>query len=141
RPDITAHRKLTDHVFFFQAEDDIRHFHVTGVQTCTLPIFDAMAGSLVALRLRMSADDRAVLDRLATATSELAALALNGPGRTPPAEYRQRLAALDEHRERLEADISARSAEFRAQSQPVTLAAVQAAIPNRTALVEFAVYQ
>src|SRR5690606_40893746 len=26
-------------VFFFQAEDGIRVFHVTGVQTCALPIF------------------------------------------------------------------------------------------------------
>src|SRR5207302_8026095 len=27
--------------FFFQAEDGIRDFHVTGVQTCALPIFSA----------------------------------------------------------------------------------------------------
>src|SRR5690606_336498 len=27
--------------FFFQAEDGIRDFHVTGVQTCALPIFEA----------------------------------------------------------------------------------------------------
>src|SRR5690606_40675987 len=26
-------------LFFFQAEDGIRYFHVTGVQTCALPIF------------------------------------------------------------------------------------------------------
>src|SRR5690606_39672646 len=26
--------------FFFQAEDGIRDFHVTGVQTCALPIFN-----------------------------------------------------------------------------------------------------
>src|SRR5690606_40741120 len=26
-------------VFFFQAEDGIREFHVTGVQTCALPIY------------------------------------------------------------------------------------------------------
>src|SRR5271165_2558868 len=26
------------HVFFFQAEDGIRYFHVTGVQTCALPL-------------------------------------------------------------------------------------------------------
>src|SRR5690606_15067520 len=26
--------------FFFQAEDDIRDFHVTGVQTCALPILE-----------------------------------------------------------------------------------------------------
>src|SRR5690606_39981106 len=28
------------YVFFFQAEDGIRYFHVTGVQTCALPIFE-----------------------------------------------------------------------------------------------------
>src|SRR5690606_41028894 len=28
-------------VFFFQAEDGIRDFHVTGVQTCALPIYRA----------------------------------------------------------------------------------------------------
>src|SRR5207302_8222011 len=28
--------------FFFQAEDGIRDFHVTGVQTCALPIFLAL---------------------------------------------------------------------------------------------------
>src|SRR5207302_7768946 len=27
--------------FFFQAEDGIRDFHVTGVQTCALPIYTA----------------------------------------------------------------------------------------------------
>src|SRR5690606_40450773 len=30
-------------VFFFQAEDGIRDFHVTGVQTCALPILEAAA--------------------------------------------------------------------------------------------------
>src|SRR5690606_40858910 len=29
--------------YFFQAEDGIRDFHVTGVQTCALPIFDLLA--------------------------------------------------------------------------------------------------
>src|SRR5207302_3281524 len=28
-------------IFFFQAEDGIRGFHVTGVQTCALPIWPA----------------------------------------------------------------------------------------------------
>src|SRR5690606_40792318 len=30
-------------VFFFQAEDGIRDFHVTGVQTCALPISDRIS--------------------------------------------------------------------------------------------------
>src|SRR5690606_40806544 len=36
-------------VVFFQAEDGIRDFHVTGVQTCALPILDE-SGRLVEIR-------------------------------------------------------------------------------------------
>src|SRR5690606_41189209 len=32
-------------IFFFQAEDGIRDFHVTGVQTCALPISELPARS------------------------------------------------------------------------------------------------
>src|SRR5690606_39618762 len=34
--------------FFFQAEDGIRDFHVTGVQTCALPIFEVSGADLSA---------------------------------------------------------------------------------------------
>src|SRR5690606_40600540 len=47
---------------FFQAEDGIRVFHVTGVQTCALPIFDLRAG-LVALKVE--GDERLPLQFLA----------------------------------------------------------------------------
>src|SRR5690606_39625426 len=33
--------------FFFQAEDGIRDFHVTGVQTCALPICQGVATALI----------------------------------------------------------------------------------------------
>src|SRR5690606_39602860 len=32
------YRRCMSYLFFFQAEDGIRVFHVTGVQTCALPI-------------------------------------------------------------------------------------------------------
>src|SRR5690606_40345937 len=36
---LTMHLAVVSHnLFFFQAEDGIRDFHVTGVQTCALPI-------------------------------------------------------------------------------------------------------
>src|SRR5690606_40214942 len=35
---ISAHALFSLCFFFFQAEDGIRDFHVTGVQTCALPI-------------------------------------------------------------------------------------------------------
>src|SRR5690606_22734526 len=38
--------------FFFQAEDGIRDFHVTGVQTCALPIYDPLYERVVALVYR-----------------------------------------------------------------------------------------
>jgi CHAT domain-containing protein len=104
-------------------------------------VLDAMAGSLLTLRERLNADDQAALDRLRTTTSQLAALALNGPGRTAFADYRARLTSLDQEREKLESEVSARSAEFRAQSRPVTLSALQAAVPDRAALLEFVVFQ
>src|SRR5690606_40620087 len=34
--------------FFFQAEDGIRDFHVTGVQTCALPISSGAGGAAAA---------------------------------------------------------------------------------------------
>src|SRR5215475_14990679 len=36
-------QRVTIFFFFFQAEDGIRDFHVTGVQTCALPIFNGKA--------------------------------------------------------------------------------------------------
>src|SRR5436309_2148766 len=45
--------------FFFQAEDGIRGFHVTGVQTCALPIFVRTDPEAIAL-----GDPRAVLRAL-----------------------------------------------------------------------------
>src|SRR5690606_40921300 len=38
-------------VFFFQAEDGIRDFHVTGVQTCALPILLLATAGLIAATL------------------------------------------------------------------------------------------
>jgi CHAT domain-containing protein len=104
-------------------------------------VLDAMSGSLSALRQRLNAEDRKLLDNLGQIDAKLAALALNGPGKTAPDEHRKQLAALQQEKEKAEEAISGRSAEFRAQSQAVTLAAVRAAIPPQAALIEFAVYR
>ncbi len=103
-------------------------------------VLDAMSGSLTALRQRMTTADRAVLDDFKASTEQLATLALSGPGRTPLDEYHQRLAALEARRDQLEGEVAGRSAEFKAQSRPVTLDAVQRTIPAEAALIELAVY-
>ena len=66
---------------------------------------------------------------------------MNGPQKTPVEEYRKSIAALEGRKEQLESQIGRRSAEFRAASAPVTLEAVQAAIPANAALIEFAAYR
>src|SRR5690606_39614333 len=58
-------------LFFFQAEDGIRDFHVTGVQTCALPISDR--------HLRVGAQVMSTLRALDAPLSQ--------PIRRPPPEF------------------------------------------------------
>ncbi len=104
-------------------------------------VLDTMSGSISALRQRMDPSDRKLLDALSTNNTRLAKLAIGALGQTPSGEYRKRLAELEQQSEKLEAAISASSAAFRAHSQPVTVAAVQGAIPPDAALIEFASFR
>jgi CHAT domain-containing protein len=104
-------------------------------------VLDALADSLSRLRERFSEQDQKLLDQLNDAIAQLARLVLTGPRQTTSAEHQARIRVLEEQREKLEAEISRRSGEFRAGSQPITLAAVQAAVPANTALIEFAIYR
>ncbi|MEW6211963.1 MAG: CHAT domain-containing protein [Acidobacteriota bacterium] len=102
---------------------------------------DAMADSLAALRRRLGAEDQKLLDRLNETTAQLARLVLNGPQRVTLAEHQKQIKALDEQREKLEAEISHRSAGFYEGSHSATLASIRSAIPTDAALIEFAIYQ
>ena len=102
---------------------------------------DALTDSFATLRRRFNLQDQALLDELKETNAQLAKLVLGGPQRMSRAEHQKQITALEEQKEKLEAEISSRSAEFRAQSQPVTLAAIQSAIPAEAALIEFAVYR
>ena len=101
---------------------------------------DVMANTIGALRRRATPEDQAFFDQLADARSQLAALTLKELGSGKPGTYRARLKSLADKVEELESALGARSPEFRAQAQPVMLAAVQSALPAGSALVEFAVY-
>jgi CHAT domain-containing protein len=104
-------------------------------------VLDAMTDTLGLLRKHSSAEDQTLLDQLKETSTQLARLVLRGgPGLSPEA-YRQSLRQLQEKKEKLENTISHHSEEFRAQSQAVTLEAVQAAVPAETGLVEFITYR
>lgn len=102
---------------------------------------DAMASSIETLRQRATPEDQALLDELARAQTELAGLTLRGPGKAGAAQHQLDLAAATEKVERLQGQIGARNAQFRTQFQPITIDAVQQAIPQGAALVEFVAYR
>ena len=104
-------------------------------------VLDAAADMQATLRRHADPDSQALLDQLNDVVGQLARLVLNGPQKTPVEEYRKSIAALEERKEQLESQIGRRSAEFRAASAPVTLEAVQAAMPVDAALIEFAAYR
>ncbi|WP_437307859.1 CHAT domain-containing tetratricopeptide repeat protein [Sorangium sp. So ce388] len=97
---------------------------------------DATADSLASLRRSMTRQDQALLDRLGEIDAELSARAYRDP-----AGQRARVQALEEEREGVEAEVSRRSAAFRAEQRPVLLAEVQAAIPEDAALIELFAYR
>jgi CHAT domain-containing protein/Tfp pilus assembly protein PilF len=102
---------------------------------------DAMSDSFATLRRRAGPEDRVLLDQLKETIAKLAGLVLNGPQKVSPGDHQKQIAELEQRKEKLEADISRKSAEFLAQSQPITIAAVQSAIPPDAALIEFASYR
>src|SRR5690606_39858478 len=68
--------------FFFQAEDGIRDFHVTGVQTCALPILPVPDAAI-------KLDAQAEIDRIAAAPDHvLAAVDVDGDPKTADSEVR-----------------------------------------------------
>ena len=104
-------------------------------------VLDAMSGSLQSVREQLTPEGRAALDELAAARGDLARLVLRGPGRMPRDEFDRTVAALEERTQALEASLSRQSAAFGAQSAAVTVAAVQAGLPDDSALVEFVSYR
>lgn len=103
---------------------------------------DAMTDVFTAARQRVTDPaDRELLASLKDTTMALARVALSPSEREHPGAAEPALGELQARKEALESALSAHNAEFRAQVQPVTVEAVQAAIPAGAALIEFAVYR
>lgn len=102
---------------------------------------DAGTDSLQRLRQNLTPDDQVILDRLANAQRLLATLTFNPPPDLIPEQYRARLAELDTEANQLESALARRSAAFRVETEPVSLAAVQAQIPANSVLVEYVRYR
>ncbi|MBO0801407.1 MAG: tetratricopeptide repeat protein, partial [Blastocatellia bacterium] len=101
---------------------------------------DAMTDTIENFRRHATHEDNEILDELVIARSRLAAFKLKESDETNAERYQELLDPLQADVEKLEVKLSTRSAEFRAQARPVTIEAVQSALPAASALIEFVVF-
>jgi len=103
-------------------------------------ILDVLSDSQRLLRQNLTPENQALFDELAATSSQVAALIFKPPTRGTQ-DYRNQVASLKTKAEKLEVELSKRSAEFRSATQPTTIEAVQKLIPASAALVEFVLYK
>lgn len=96
---------------------------------------DAMAGDLAALRASSRTEDQRLLDELAAAKTKLSELS-----RSTGDAFLKESARVGELIERLEGEVSARSAARGVNPEPVTIKTIQSLIPRGAALVEIVGY-
>lgn len=104
-------------------------------------VLDAVSDSMEVLRRSLGPEERKLLEQLSEARSHFATVVLNGPGTTSPSQFQSDLSKAEAEAQRLEAMVSARSAESRVEFQPVTIEKIQALIPEDAVLVEIVSYQ
>jgi CHAT domain-containing protein/Tfp pilus assembly protein PilF len=102
---------------------------------------DATVEGLRILREHLSPEHGALFDRLADLRAQRAYLLLRPPEALRSEARRALIAELNPQISKIEAQLSVASAAFQQAHIPVTLEAVQAMIPAKTALVEFFVYK
>jgi len=104
-------------------------------------VLDAAAASLATIRSKLSADDKRLLDDLASARTQLAKLTVAGPTATGEATYAKEITALEDEIHRLELEVGKKSAAYRVVSQAIELGAIQKLIPKDARLVEIVNFQ
>ena len=131
------------HVSFSLADPTVRAkaLGLTGVLQYKGRVLDAMSDSVARLRQSVAPQDRALFDQLAEVAQQFSTLTFRGPGNLSPEAYRQRLDALAREQERLEGELSTRSAAFRQAVTPITLEGVRQALPADAVLVEWFRYE
>ena len=132
---------LSLHLQYVPQNANAAHLALTTLLRRKGRILDATSSSLQTLRQNLTATDQALLDQLNATRAQLANLIFQDPGDRNPGQYRQQVAQLKGQADRLETQLSQRSAEFRIEAQSVTIAAVQQQIPAGSVLVELVRYQ
>jgi len=101
-------------------------------------VLDTLSQNLNRLRQQLSPADQERLTRLSALRTQVAQIAFNP---NPTDQQRQQLQLLNTQAEQIETELNRSSAAFAQTTQKVTLEAVQKAIPQNAALVEFIQYE
>jgi CHAT domain-containing protein/Tfp pilus assembly protein PilF len=123
------------------ADPRARALGLTAVLQYKGRVLDAMADSIALLRRSVDPKDQELFDDLAAVAQQLSTLTFRGPGNLSAQAYRERLDILAREQERLESELSARSAAFRQAVAPVTLEGVRQGLPADAALMEWFRYE
>lgn len=104
-------------------------------------VLDMLSNNIAILRQSESPQVQTLFDNLAQKRSELASLSYQTINNRTPNDYKKLINNLEEEIKQLETELSNKSVEFRTINQPITLDAVQKAIPQNTVLIEYIVYK
>ncbi|MBI4752259.1 MAG: tetratricopeptide repeat protein [Acidobacteria bacterium] len=102
---------------------------------------DAMTSAIAVLRNQPNPETRKLLEAYTSLANQISIVTLNGSGKKNPETHLADLRELENQKEKLEAEISTRSAEFKTEVTPITLEGVRKLIPAGATLVEYAVYR
>jgi tetratricopeptide (TPR) repeat protein len=136
----TTYRAISLHLRAATNPPDAAPLALTAILQRKGRILDALTDNLNRLRQNLTPDLQAKLDQLANFRSQQSALFYSNLSTTTPDQYRANLQTLQRQTTELEAELNRRGAEFRSETQPITLEAVQAQIPADAALVELVLY-
>jgi CHAT domain-containing protein/Tfp pilus assembly protein PilF len=104
-------------------------------------VLDATSDSISRIRHSAAPEDQALFDQLSSVAQELSTLTFGGLKNLSPEAYRERLRELAREQDKLEAELSTRSAALRQAVTPITLEGVRHAFPENAVLVEWFRYQ
>ncbi len=102
---------------------------------------ETLSDATLRLRRRADPNDRERFDRYTRTVSQIATLTFRGMESQNASAFRTRIRALEEEKEKIESELSQHSAGLFDSLKPVSIEAVQRAIPENAALVEFVSYR
>jgi CHAT domain-containing protein/Tfp pilus assembly protein PilF len=136
----TNHARISFHVKSAPSNLEATRIALTAILQRKGRVLDAVSNNLQTIRDNLTPENRGLLEQLTATRSEMATLAFGGTGNRTPEQYRSLLASLETKAEEIETKLAAASAQFRVESEPVTIEAVQQFIPQDAALVEIMAY-